>query len=206
MNKIFIEAKNEKTSECNFLKAILRRFFPDKKVGFVCIDGIGNLFNEANINQMRQAVEETDNVLILLDADTPEKGWGFEARKTNVLNQMAKHDIVSPFFLYPDNTSDGDVESLMEALVRKDLHEKWWDCFEDYEKCVGGVKDNNGLKCYNLPNRKARLHTFISSQMLSNEKRNKLGSGNWLFDEAEFWDLTRPALEPLTNFLRANLK
>lgn len=42
MNRIFIEAKNNKTSEFHFLKAILNRFFPDKEVGFIFMDGIDN--------------------------------------------------------------------------------------------------------------------------------------------------------------------
>ena len=50
MNKIFIESKKEQTAECNFLKAILAKFFPDKAVQFVCMNGVGNLFNETNRN------------------------------------------------------------------------------------------------------------------------------------------------------------
>ena len=42
MNKIFIESKKEQTAECNFLKAILAKFFPDKAVQFVCMNGVGN--------------------------------------------------------------------------------------------------------------------------------------------------------------------
>ena len=139
MNKIFIESKKEQTAECNFLKAILAKFFPDKAVQFVCMNGVGNLFNETN------------------------------------------------------------------RLAQKELHGSWWDCFEDYEKCVSCAKDDNGSPRYLMPNRKAKLHTYISSQKLSNAKRDKLGAGNWLFEDTMYWDLNRTALLPLIDFLRTNL-
>ncbi len=50
MNRIFIEAKHKNTSEYYFLKAILDRYFPEKVVEFIFMDGVGNLFKEANMN------------------------------------------------------------------------------------------------------------------------------------------------------------
>lgn len=204
MNKIFIEAKKEDTSECNFLKAILVKYFPDKEICFVCMDGVGNLFNEANRNQMLQAIEDEDNVIVLLDADIPSKGYGFHARLEEINKKKEEFGIQFPLFLYPDNNSDGDVECLMEDLARKDLHKEWWDCFNDYEKCIGGIKTQGECR-YELPNRKAKLHTFISSQKLSNSKRSKLGSGQWLFDDMNYWNLSRPSAKPLIDFFMANL-
>ncbi len=49
MNLIFIEAKNANTSECNFLKAVLSKHFVDKSVEFICMDGVGNLFQKSII-------------------------------------------------------------------------------------------------------------------------------------------------------------
>lgn len=58
---------------------------------------------------------------------------------------------------------------------------------------------------YAIPNRKAKLHTYISSQKLNNASRRKLGSGQWLFNDQNYWDLSRPELQPLVNFLKNNL-
>ena len=92
----------------------------------------------------------------------------------------------------------------MEELARKDLHKEWWDCFEDYEKCVSGIKKDGECR-YILPNRKAKLHTYISSQKLNNRTRDKIGSGQWLFNDNNFWDLTRPEVMPLIKFFKENL-
>lgn len=205
MNKIFIEAGHQKTSEYNFLKTILVKNFPGKNVEIICMNGVANLFSEAILNMIRQAADDSDKVLVIVDADFPNKNWGFAKRKQDVMEQMKAKNVFFPFFIYPNNHDDGDVETLMESLARKDLHKDWWGCFEDYETCVGGAKDEEGNPKYNLPNRKAKLHTYISSQSLSKKQRDKIGVGSWLFDDVNYWDLSREELKPLISFLRNNL-
>ena len=190
MNFIFIEAKNSNTSEYNFIKTILDNNFADKDKEIVCMDGVDNLFCPAIINRMKQAQDAGDNALVLVDADYPSKGWGHNKRLDDIEDRKTKLSLSFPLFIYPNNSHDVDVEILMESLVRKDLHKDWWDCFEDYEKCIQGAKDAENKPKYNLPNRKAKLHTYISSQQLSNRQRKKIGAGFWLFDDSNYWDYT----------------
>ena len=37
---------------------------------------------------------------------------------------------------------------------------------------------------------------------MSNSKRKRLGNGEWMFDNAEYWDLESDYLIPLKDFLR----
>ena len=180
MNKIFIEAENNRTPECNFLKTFVDLHFPTKDIEFICIGGISNLFNEPNINQMFQAQEVGDQVLILIDADTVAKGYGFIKRKAYIDSKMQTHKISFPYFIYPNNHDDGEVETLMASSARRDLHPVFFDCFEE--------------------------HTYISSQQLSNKLRRRLGSGDWLFENNNYWDLNAVVLQPLKDFLLSNLK
>ena len=129
MTKIFIEAEDKTTPEYNFLKAFVSLHFPTKDVDFTCIGGIGNLFNETNKNQISQAQEVGEQVLILIDADTISKGHGFAKRKTDIDNDMQTHKLSVPYFIYPNNNDDGDVETLMESAARRDLHQVFVDCF-----------------------------------------------------------------------------
>ena len=94
----------------------------------------------------------------------------------------------------------------MDRIARRDLHISWFDCFEDYEKCIAGIKNTNGQSSYNIPNLKGKLHTYISSMNLSAKERNNLGGGNWLFENEQYWDLSSNELNPIVNFLRENLK
>lgn len=187
MNKIFIEAKNNKTSEYHFLRTILAQSFPDKAVEFIYMDGIGNLFSEAILNQMKIAQVSGEQVLVFADADTVAKSAGFIKRKTEMEEKMATNNVMFPYFLYPNHQDDGDVEVLMEKAVRRDLHPVFFDCFEDYEKCVSGMVDEvTGLPRYNVPNLKAKLHTYMSAQPLNNKQRKSLGTGNWLFADENY--------------------
>ncbi len=205
MTKIFIEAKHNKTSEYHFLHTILNIFFPNKEVEFVFMDGIGNLFNEVIINQIKLAKEMGEKVIVIVDADTKAKGTGYEKRKKEIEEGMTTHNVAFPYFLYPNNQDDGDVEVLMEKAARRDLHSTFFDCFEDYEKCVSSEKDESGNSKYNVPNLKGKLHTYITAQKLSGKSAKGLGSGNWLFDNKDFWDIDIEALRPLKEFFKDNL-
>mgnify|MGYP004676774579 FL=1 len=203
---MFIEAKHAKTPECNFLKSLVRRYFPNKDFDFIFMDGYGNLFNDAIVNQMRSAIDEQENCLLFLDADTPKQNGGFVAKEAWVKKNLAVYNLDVPFFIYPNNAEDGDVECLMEQIARRDLHNRWFDCFEDYEKCVAGIKNINGQSSYNIPNLKGKLHTYISSMNLRAKERRNLGGGNWLFENEQYWDLSSNELNPIVNFLKENLK
>ncbi|MCR4799224.1 MAG: hypothetical protein K5860_01820 [Bacteroidales bacterium] len=206
MTNIFIEAKDEKTSEYYFLTAIINLFFSKEEIKIICMNGLGNLFNETNLNQIKQAQELGEQVIVFADADTVVKGAGNKKRTAEISQGMAIHNVKFPYFLYPDNQHDGDVETLMESAARRDLHKTFFDCFEDYEKCVSGVKDEIGNQKYNVPNLKGKLHTYISAQKLSRRVSNRLGSGDWLFDKNDYWDLNVKELQPLKDFLAKNLK
>ena len=57
-------------------------------------------------------------MLILIDADTTAKGYGFAKRKADIDNAMQVQKISVPYFIYPNNNDDGDVETLMESSTR----------------------------------------------------------------------------------------
>ena len=205
-NWIFIEAKDKRTPEAQFLHTILAKYFPDKEYDFICMDGEANLKKEANISHFQSHTDEGDNCLCIMDADTLAKGWGFAKRSSDVAEFRQTNGLSFELFLYPDNATDGDVEMLMESLARRDLHATVFDCFEDYEACVGGKKDAAGNPVYNTPNRKGKLHTYINAIKLNKAQRDKLGSGQWRFDDPDLWDLTRNELQPLLEFFKMNLK
>lgn len=206
MTKIFIEAKNNKTSEYYFLKTIINVFFPNRDYKFIFMDGIGNLYNETILNQINLAQESGEQVIVLADADTIAKGYGYAKRKEEIDKGMATHAVSFPYFLYPNNQNDGDVEVLMENTARRDLHSTFFDCFEDYEKCVSGAKNERGETKYNVPNLKGKLHTYMAAQKLPQKLCKRFGSGDWLFDNKDYWNLNADALQPLKEFFTMNLK
>ncbi len=211
MTHIYIEAKNNHQTEYFFLKAIISECFPEKKEGsdfkFYFLDGVDNLFSEntSNIQTIQKAQAEGTKVIVIADADTIEKGWGYEKRKKQIEEGMKQNSVSFDYFIYPKNRDEGDVETLMEEIARKDLHKTFFDCFEKYEMCISGETYENGKQKYNTPNLKGKLHTYITAQKLSNKKKSKLGEGNWLFDDKNYWDVDSEVLNPLKEFLKAHL-
>lgn len=86
------------------------------------MDGVDNLFSQGILTLIRTFQDNGDKVIVILDADTIDKRWGFEARKRNTIEKMRENKVEFPFFLYPNNHDDGDFEVLLETLARKDLH------------------------------------------------------------------------------------
>lgn len=97
MTKIFIEAKNNKTSEYHFLQTILNVFFPEKEVEFIFMNGIGNLYNETIRNQIGLAQEVGEQVVVIADADTAVKGFGYSRRKEEIGKGMVAHLLTAPW-------------------------------------------------------------------------------------------------------------
>ena len=206
MTNIFIEAKSKDTPECHFLQTIIKIVDPKMEIKFIPMNGIGNLFNESILNKIKEVQEIGEQVIVFADADTKAKKYGYVKRKAEIDKGMVANAVSFPYFLYPNNQDDGDVEILMEVATRKDLHPVFFDCFNDYETCVSSAKDESGVSKYNVPSLKNKLHTYMAAQKLSRKYRDRLGKGDWLFENKDFWDLDIDELKPLKKFLTANLK
>lgn len=192
MIKIFIESKNSQTPEYNFLETILRVFGYNSQPSIIVpLNGKDTL--DLARNQFIQNTVEGGTNLIIFDADTAINGGGYNIRRQEIETKLRDLHIQADIFLWPDNCNDGDFETLLESIARKDLHERFFGCFNDYELCLGDE--------YLCPNRKGKLHTYITSMKLTNKQRNKIGAGHWLFENKDLWDLDSVNLTALKKFL-----
>lgn len=192
MIKIFIESKNNLTPEYNFLITLLTKLGYDSELyEIVPLNGKDTLHLAKN--QFIQNTAEGGLNLIIFDADSNDNDGGFKKRTEELSATLTRLNIIARLFLWPDNHSDGDFETMLESIARKDIHKRFFDCYNDYESCLGND--------YLSPNRKGKLHTYITAMKLSNRQRNKIGSGHWLFDNENLWDLKSQCLVPLKDFL-----
>lgn len=206
MNKIFIEAESKKTSEYYFLEAIIRKFFPAIKVQFIFMKGVDNLFNQPILNEIKKAKIEGSQILVLVDADSEEKKWGYKRRKDWIEEGMKEHDVSFPYFIYPNNQNDGLVETLMEAAALYAPNKVFFDCYTDYETCLKNSK-------YNIPSLKGKVYAYAEAQTIYDIQKgeripliNKINSGDWLFDNPDYWNLEVENLQPLKDFFKQYLK
>lgn len=192
MIKIFIEAGKPSTSEYVFIKTLVTRILDidSGKFKIECVDGKDNLDKAANIFKTNS--EEGGINLIVFDADFPANKGGFKVRQEFLQQRMAELGIEAELFLFPNHNDDGDFEYLLEQLTQSERHKLFFDCFGDYETCLGSN--------YLTPNRRGKLHTYISAMPMSKTKRDKLGQGEWQFENTDYWDLNKPYLDPLKEF------
>lgn len=197
MIKIFIEAQRDTTPEYNFISTLLNVLGIDKDVYKIePLGGKDNLHNAKN--QFLQNSLEGGINLIIFDADYEGNGGGFNRRKNELTDKITDLGIDARLFLWPNNCDDGDFERVLEDVARKDLHKRFFDCFGDYESCLGPD--------YQTPNRKGKFHTYITAMKLTAKQRNMIGKGQWLFDNPELWNMNSSALAPLKEFLVNSFK
>lgn len=197
MIKIFIESKNSQTPEYNFINTLLNVFDYDiLQYEIVPLNGKDTLHLAKN--QFIQNTAEGGINLIIFDADNSANGGGYNKRKNELSTKLSELGIIADIYLWPDNHNDGDFETMLESIARKDLHEHFFACYNDYELCLGDK--------YLCPNRKGKLHTYVTAMKLSNNQRRKIGSGHWLFEDSKLWNLNSPLLDSLKKFLTAAYK
>ncbi len=161
-----------------------------------CVGGKDNLHNASSF--FKANTLQGGKNLIVFDADSAENGGGCVRRREELRATLASLDIEADIFLFPNDSLDGDFESILENIAMTERHKAFFDCFSDYEACLGDG--------YVHPNRKGKCFTYISAMPMSKTKRDRLGQGEWLFDNKEYWNLDSDFLNPLKDFLIAGLR
>lgn len=201
---IFLETGKKNTPEYVFMQTLLELLFGQQyssEFEIITVNGKDNLENAKN-KFIENTIEGGRNLLIF-DADNIGiDNGGFKKRTQFLEEKRDKLGVEFDLFLFPNNYDDGDFETLLERIVRKEKHKPFFDCFESYEKCIERHHDEDGNQLYNTPNRKGKLHTFITSVPLANKDKKKLGLGNWLFTNYEFWDINSFELDKLKKFIK----
>ena len=193
MTYIFLETGKPATSEAVFIKTLIENLgynISSNKVEFV--NGYKNLVNV--IPTIKARCAEGGKVVIIFDADSLGNNGGYETRKKEIEEVLGENNAQAGLFLFPNNEEDGDFETLLEHLIQKEKHTQMLDCYADYETCLGND--------YVHPNLKGKIFTYISAMKMSSSKRRKLGNGEWMFDNAEYWSLESDYLKPLKAFLQ----
>lgn len=193
--KIFLETGKKTTPEFVFIKTLLRKI--GKPVADDDIKTLDGWTNLETILAQQSRKPEIEKILIVFDADSVQNGGGFTSRKEE-LERVINGNSKTKLFLFPNNSADGDFETLLEQIANKANNERFFDCFSDFEKCLGDS--------YRHPNLKAKLYSYINLQKkLSSQERDKLGRGEWLFEDKRFWNLDHPSLDTLKEFFLRNI-
>ena len=112
------------------------------------------------------------------------------------MRKLLKKKLDYEIFLFPDNTSCGNFETLLERITNDAHNSKIFCCLKKMQECL---KDENYP--YYAPDLKGRMYVYITC-LTGNKKENieKIKKGNYFFDTSEYWDLCHPDIQKLQDF------
>lgn len=136
-----------------------------------------------------QISSENNSNILLFDADDKDYKSTLEKinKKSNELSLKFDH-----IFLFPDNHSKGNLESLLKSSVTKD-NEKLFDCINRYSDCRAELKLTNPRKIEEKEKLFIYHGSFEDSGKAEGSKRSYLNK--------DIWDLDSPSLKNLKEFL-----
>lgn len=196
-----ISSERVTSIEKSFLDAYLSHLFLDLKdleCKVIPVGGKDKL--HLAVNQYEECTLLGGRNLTIFDADEALNGGGFEGRHKALLDKFGELGITSELFLFPNNKDDGDFESLLERIVNKS-HSGLLTCFEGYETCIKTRNKPGEASMYKVPNRKAKMYSYVDAMVKSRSKDRAFKGGDWFFGNSEYWDLEADALIPLRSFL-----
>lgn len=189
----------EGPSDCKFLKDIVRLWYnidlsEDAVDELNGKDRLDWKFDKALTDNAPNFIMDQNNQtksVVILDADQDPA-----LRQVEVTSLSQKY--IFDFFLWPDNYSSGDLESILEQVYNP-KHQPFFNCWQAYEDCLTGGGE------YYLPNRKGKVYAYLEALLASSETQRKK-AGNIRerdFLNADHWNLdpTQPVLQPLKLFL-----
>jgi len=183
--------------DANFIRTLIKSIFSEKKIEYQ-IESSGGFHNLPQlINLFKQNDDEGNKNIIIFDTDTKRNYVGYSNRKKYIEDVLTGMKVHYKLFLLPNNNNEGTFETLYEKIIK---------CFESYESCLS-INKVDGQNLYNVPDQKTKIYAYISSQKMSNKKYEAFkNKHNWQFENPEYWDIENSYLDPLKEFLKANLE
>lgn len=210
MIRLYLETSIDKSkvtsNEHNFLETYLSHLYPnptDLSIEIVPVGGKDKL--HLALNQFEECTLLGGKNLIVFDADGETNGGGFAVRQKELKDKFQELGVQADLFLFPNNKDEGDFESLLEGIINPE-HAGLLTCFSGYDACIQS-RNKPGLPVsYKTPNRKAKMYSYMDAMVKSRKKDQQFKSGNWFFDNTDYWNLEAEALLPLKNFLKENIR
>lgn len=188
MVKIFIEGKGNEKEFLNYL--ISKQMGIASGFEIVTVGGKNGLSNA--VNTFYQNTDNGGINLIIFDADSPTNGGGYAIRYAEITNEISQLGIqVGGVFLFPDNDTDGDFESLLEGLVPIEKN-GILNCFEVFESCLRQLPFTESIR---MPGRKRKMFVYKDVLVKKDDK-------TFAFENADIWDFESPMANRLKTFLQ----
>ncbi len=152
------------------------------------VKGCDNLKEKIYIDKMIDNSEIGGINLVVFDADKP--GNGNNGRENAIKKLEAiQEEATFNFFLWPNDTSNGEIEDLLRKLVPSDK-ELIFKCFENQVECL----ENTSIENLKLPTIKEQLNFYLYTVNQEPGERNRD------YKNKSFWNLDFEQNEDLKKF------
>jgi hypothetical protein len=168
--------------------------------------GWNNLINQENSGQayIIQMNINSDNGginLVIFDADTDT-----ETRRSDILKWKKDNSLDFELFLFPNDKDTGALEDLLEQIINS-KNSSIFDCWNDYEVCLVGSKIEGRIEPLTTPAKKTKIYGYLEALLGKTRKEKDLiKEANRNYLNADHWNLSSDALNPLKDFLDKYLK
>ncbi len=181
----------EGAEDIRFLQDFIWLHFNKKEIQideFINIGGKSETLHAAQVNIQTKTDKGSLNVLIF-DADDKDH----KSTLININSKARKLELTfDHIFLFPDDKSKGNLESLLKSSVTKG-NEKLFDCIEAYANCRADLNLKNPRPIDEKEKIRIYQGSFVETSKVKGSARS--------YHNNDIWDLHSPALLPLKNFL-----
>lgn len=201
MHRIFVEGR-----ETAFIEFLLLKIYGENYKDKILVINTGGWQKlEILYNEFAKSTDEGSKNLIIFDADSGDNGGGFTIRYNAIQNLCKKLGIAKELFLFPNNSLDGDFETLLENVINLS-NKPIIDCFLAYENCILQIKKEDGSNKFKLPIRKAKMYSYVDAFPKSNKNEEKFKKGDWFFNNEQIWMIdNNDFIRPLFEFIKNNI-
>ena len=156
---------------------------------------------QAYINQMNINSDNGGINLVIFDADTDT-----ETRRSEILKWKQDNSLDFELFLFPNDKDTGALEDLLEQIINS-KNSSIFACWNDYEVCLRGSKIEGRTEPLTTPAKKTKIYGYLEALLGKTRKeKDQIKEANRNYLNADHWNLSSDALNPLKDFLDKYLK
>ncbi len=160
----------------------------------------GKNFSDNHKIIMQEHLDSAYEIIIIQDADSPEKdpnvgGKVLREKYFDKIREEIKIDFIS--FLFPNNESDGNLETLLFQIINQDKFNKSFECYRKYVDCSKAISSFGSKEL--LENKRIIFNYFRTYYGIDKAKEE-----NRTFEVID-WEFTNKSLDPLKVFVHTTI-
>ena len=156
---------------------------------------------ELIINKMISNSDNGGLNIIIFDSDSD-----YEKRREEILKWGVDNSVEFQLFLFPNNSLPGALEDLLEKIINEN-NKPIFECWDGYEECIQSKTINGRSQPLTIPAKKTKIYGYLETLLgKSQSEKEKIKERERNYKEKTHWNLDSEFLNPLRDFLIANIK